>query len=327
MGKVKKAASKISIVIPCYNVEKYIVSTINSILRHKGGSNIEIIAVDDCSTDGTWGKLQGIRVPELVIARNGINRGVSYTRNRGIKMSTGSVLMFLDGDDEYVDNLFEVILQVFNKYEEIDLVSFGFRIEYEGKVKNLSAMFKQNIFCRSQFLLLFFRRKIKQCMCSFAVRRDVIEKHEIFFDEYTQAGEDQEFQIKCMLGSQYIYYTNDVFFVYKMRKSSFMKSSFSEKRISSIRALTRVRNLIESERMPKRILTSFSTYVSLEYLSLLKGAAKSQDEEMIDKVLAHRNVLDYKTDFSTYRSAFIVRVLSCWHKFSTKSLISFLRKS
>lgn len=91
----------ISVIIPCYNVEKYVDDCIRSVLA-QSYSDIEIIAVDDRSSDSTYEKLQQLQQEaggKLVIKRNVMNSGAPYTRNEGLKLAKGKYIQFLDADD------------------------------------------------------------------------------------------------------------------------------------------------------------------------------------------------------------------------------------
>ena len=95
--------SLVSIIIPAYNVEKYIEKCISSILGQTH-TNIEVIVVDDGSTDRTGQIIDNISVHDSRIrVLHKKNAGVSAARNSGIEMSTGEYLVFVDGDD-YIAN-------------------------------------------------------------------------------------------------------------------------------------------------------------------------------------------------------------------------------
>lgn len=323
-----KESLKISVIIPCYNVEPYILNTLSSVFNNKGNATLEVIAIDDRSTDSTWEFLCKSDYPELICYRNNVNRGVSYSRNFGLSVASGDIVMFLDSDDIYDGNLFEEIIQGFELSERIDFISFGYSIIKDGERENISnAKYSKTKFNKNDFLSLFFKREIRQCMCSFAVRRDVIEKNSILFDEQTFAGEDQEVQIKCMLGSDTIYYLDDIFFIYKMQSGSFMKSCFSEKRITSMDVYRRFEKNLQIIQLPSNIKRSFNTYFSLEYFSVLKNACKSHQDELIKKVLTYSDILSQQKDFPRYNQAIKVYILSLWHRFSLQTLIAFFKKN
>jgi glycosyltransferase involved in cell wall biosynthesis len=92
----------VSVVIPCHNSVEYIDQCIGSIVRQKG-VEIEIIAVDDCSTDDTWQHLQSLSktVPNLRLERLAKNAGQATARNIGIASARGRYIALLDSDDAY----------------------------------------------------------------------------------------------------------------------------------------------------------------------------------------------------------------------------------
>jgi len=91
------AAGLVSVVIPCYNAAPFVAETIESVLSQSYGA-VEIVAVDDASTDASWSVIERYadRVRTL---RLPANRGGSHARNRGAELTRGEYLMFLDSDD------------------------------------------------------------------------------------------------------------------------------------------------------------------------------------------------------------------------------------
>jgi glycosyltransferase involved in cell wall biosynthesis len=88
----------ISVIITCYNLEQYIAEAVESALEQQGaGTNVEVIVVDDASTDSSVSIVERIQGARLVrMERNG---GVMLAMLRGIQESTGDIIFFLDGDD------------------------------------------------------------------------------------------------------------------------------------------------------------------------------------------------------------------------------------
>lgn len=93
---------KVSIIIPAYNVEKYIPRTLESI-KSQTFKDIEVIVINDGSTDNTLtivkNFLKNVDFSYKIITQK--NQGVSAARNRGIKEAKGKYICFLDGDDFY----------------------------------------------------------------------------------------------------------------------------------------------------------------------------------------------------------------------------------
>ena len=97
----------ISIVVPIYNVEAYLVNTVESILK-QSYANLEVILVDDGSTDSS-GKISDdlAKYDKRIRVVHKKNGGLSDARNIGIEMAEGKYLGFVDGDDFIDENMYE----------------------------------------------------------------------------------------------------------------------------------------------------------------------------------------------------------------------------
>ena len=118
---------KISVIIPCFNQEELVIKAIDSVPKH---DNIEIIVIDDGSTDNSWNNLLEYRNrhPEmlnLILLYNEENKGVAYTVNRGYDVARGEYVVLLGSDDYFYTNAFE---QIIKELDGTDLVYFDVRI-------------------------------------------------------------------------------------------------------------------------------------------------------------------------------------------------------
>ncbi|WP_323115967.1 glycosyltransferase family 2 protein [Klebsiella variicola] len=89
---------KVSVIMPAYNAEDTISASINSVLEQTH-IDIELIIINDCSTDSTEAEIKKYIDPRIIYIENKKNIGVSLTRNRGIEIATGNCIAFLDSDD------------------------------------------------------------------------------------------------------------------------------------------------------------------------------------------------------------------------------------
>lgn len=98
-----KQQKKVSVIVPCYNVEQYIDRCFRSLKNQTiGMEHIEIIFVDDASTDGTWEKILQFEVlyPENIVAiHNEVNKRQGYCRNVALDYATAKYVSFVDSDD------------------------------------------------------------------------------------------------------------------------------------------------------------------------------------------------------------------------------------
>jgi GT2 family glycosyltransferase len=111
----------VSVIIPCFNHGKYLKQAVKSIKRQKY-PNIEIIVVDDGSSDNTQRVLKGMRGVKNILKSNG---GLSAARNTGILNSTGGLLVFLDADDWLLENAIKTNFSYLQADAELAFVSGG----------------------------------------------------------------------------------------------------------------------------------------------------------------------------------------------------------
>lgn len=113
---------EVSVVIPAYNAERFVTNAVQSAGEQQ--AVLEILLVEDGSTDGTLGKCQALQsaCSKVVLLRhpNGANLGSAESRNLGIRHARCEYIAFLDADDQYADNRFEIDAQVFASHPEAD---------------------------------------------------------------------------------------------------------------------------------------------------------------------------------------------------------------
>ncbi|PIG91387.1 glycosyltransferase family 2 protein [Gloeocapsopsis sp. IPPAS B-1203] len=133
--------SKVSVIIPVYNVERYIADTINTVLQQTY-TNFEILIVDDGSPDKSIDICQKFADPRIRIIRQE-NRGVAAARNTGIRYSQGDYLAFLDADDLWLPNKLEKHIEHLESSPDVG-VSFSRSafIDEEGNPLKLYQMSK-----------------------------------------------------------------------------------------------------------------------------------------------------------------------------------------
>lgn len=123
---------KISIIVAVFNAEKTIQRCIDSLI-YQSLKDIEIVIVDDCSTDGTPQKLAILdgKHNRIKLIKHSSNLSASVARKNGILAATGKYIMFLDADDELYESACEIAL---TKIEEkkVDILQFGVHVEAKG---------------------------------------------------------------------------------------------------------------------------------------------------------------------------------------------------
>lgn len=117
----------ISVVVSAFNVEKYIEKSINSILNQTY-SDIELIIVEDCSTDQTLNIIKSFTDTRIKLIQNPLNLGAGYSRKIGIENATGNYIITIDSDDWIEPQFLENLL---NKSDGCDMTFGSMFFDYE----------------------------------------------------------------------------------------------------------------------------------------------------------------------------------------------------
>lgn len=137
-NKIKKTYL-VSVIIPCYNSEKYIEKCIESVIN-QSYSNIEIILIDDGSQDNTYEIISKVTDHRLRIVRNENNLGIVDCLNKGIELSQGKYIARLDADDYMMRNRIELQVDFLEKNKEFVMVgSNHILIDEKGNILKYSS--------------------------------------------------------------------------------------------------------------------------------------------------------------------------------------------
>ncbi|WP_252109654.1 MULTISPECIES: glycosyltransferase family 2 protein [unclassified Halomonas] len=122
----------VSIIVPVFNVEFYLYECLDSVRRQTYG-RLEIIVVEDCSTDGSLAKLDAHLEDDRVrVIQHDTNSGLSAARNTGIEAAQGEFVLFVDSDDAIAPELVETCLARAIE-TEADVVMFDFAVFHDGE--------------------------------------------------------------------------------------------------------------------------------------------------------------------------------------------------
>ncbi|MBP3763018.1 MAG: glycosyltransferase family 2 protein [Bacteroidales bacterium] len=117
--------ARVTVLMPTYNVEKYVREAIESVLRQTF-TDFELLVMDDCSTDGTLEVVRSIRDPRIRIEQNPSNLGLSDNLNRGLSLITTDLVARMDGDDIAEPFWLQREVEVLDNQPEIGICSGGF---------------------------------------------------------------------------------------------------------------------------------------------------------------------------------------------------------
>ena len=245
---------KISVIIPVYNVEKFLQETMQTVLNQTY-KNLEIILVDDGSTDSS-GKLcdEYEKIDSRVRVIHQANKGLSGARNTGMEHATGEYIMFIDSDDTYELNSCEVLYKAINETNS-DFVSGNYRnMTEQGEKWNKPAFDTQKHTVKE---LSIKNPKESFYLMNSGVwnkifKKSFLEKIEIKFAEKFIA-EDAIFTTLCFMRASKVFYISDVVYNYRLRDNGSISSSATKN------------YFLEINRAYRMIYENFKKYNEIEF--------------------------------------------------------------
>ncbi len=208
---------KISVIIPCYNQEKYIAETLNSILAQTF-LDYEIIIINDGSTDNSISIITEFQknYPHCITIINQENKGLPAARNAGVKAAQGEYIFPLDGDDKIVptclEKLYNAMIQNYGDVIHCNIKTFGNS--------------EEPIFFLPPNKLNFVKQNC--LVCSALYKKSDWEKYQ-GYDETMRGGlEDWDFWLNFVEDNKKFYKVNEPLFLYRKSNIS-MTSSTKEK--------------------------------------------------------------------------------------------------
>lgn len=186
-----------SVIVPLYNKENYVENTLKSILNQTY-IDYEILIINDCSTDKSVEKVTPFLSEKILLIHHDKNKGLSATRNTGIKNSKSDYVVFLDADDLWKRTFLETIYGLIKNFPEAQI----FATNYEEVYKNKSfAPSNGSCFLRKNFegYINFFKINTKQGIYnhgSVCFYKSIFEKTG-YYDENIDFSEDIDFNIRA----------------------------------------------------------------------------------------------------------------------------------
>lgn len=189
---------KVSIIIPIYNVEKYVEECLTSVAEQTIQDCVECILVDDCGTDNSVaiaedfvGKYSGSITFSILHHKH--NRGLSAARNTGTEQAKGDYVFFLDSDDKLLPNSISDLLKVANKYPDAEIIQGCVTQGFVFSTDTLPEYINNREWIRKGLC----SHKINDPAWNRLVKRDFILNNNLFFVEgYLQEDTLWSYQIQ-----------------------------------------------------------------------------------------------------------------------------------
>ena len=232
-SEMKDYKSLISVIVPVYNVEKYLEECVKSIIRQTY-KNIEILLIDDGSTDNS-GKVcddfaESDKRIKVFHKKNG---GLSDARNYGVENASGKYVMFVDSDDIVAESIIEILYHMIVADKDLKLTACRLAHFKDGKVPEFFNSNAEIEYLSKEEALVNFlcQKSIPTSACAKLYEAELL--HTIKFVK-GQRFEDNEFIFKIITNCKKIGYCNLKLYAYRHREYSITTSKFDEKEFDII---------------------------------------------------------------------------------------------
>lgn len=296
---------KISVIVPVYNVEKYIEKCIRSIMKQTL-EEIEIIVVNDGSLDRSLEIIDRLLKEDqrikVITKKNG---GLSSARNTGIKIATGKYIQHIDGDD-WVEKDFLKSMYEFAEKENLDIVVSDYYEDYfdeKKKIKKGKKKSEKIIFDSKEYLKDLFYDDDAPAMWNKLFKTSLYKENNIFHPENISIGEDLSTAPRLIYFSKKIGYLKKAFYHYMQNSQNMTNKATGINKCQIFQCFDLLKNFFENqnanyeELLYRSSIYHLKNFISFEpifenkdymegykrFLSLIKDERFNKNREIIDK--------------------------------------------
>lgn len=224
---------KVSVIVPCYNVEEWVGQCLDSLVRQTM-PDIEIICIDDKSTDNTLNRLKQYADTDkrIKIVCNTQNCGLSETRNHGMKCAKAPYIMFCDSDDWFADDMCEKMYDAVTT-ENADIAICGTEVIYEADYDRKSADDKYFAISHSGTLPLTpdIQNTYSVCAPNKIYKREIIQKYDVWFPRGLKYEDNYFYHVYCLWVDS-VAFVADKLYKYRRRAGSIMNDTYGKKALN-----------------------------------------------------------------------------------------------
>lgn len=232
---------EVSVIIPAYNTEKYLAKAIESVLQQTL-NDLEVIVVDDGSTDGTAAVAKSFTDTRVKVLVNHENLGAAAARNRAISEAIGKWIALLDSDDWYAPERLEKLLEI-AYLENADIIADDIYLIKGGENAPWTTLVKrsgESISSTKQIDSFYFletdvygKKGLHLGLSKPIFRREFLVQNQIQYDPQIRMGQDFWLYLTCLVRGARFFLVPEPYYFYRSRSGSLVKGSKVERLIQS----------------------------------------------------------------------------------------------
>lgn len=264
---------KISIIIPVYNTEKYLLRCVQSVIDEVVIDK-EVILVDDGSTDASSDMCDAYANQYSFIKVVHIsNSGPATAKNMGFKYATGNYVAFIDSDDKVYKDMFSKMLVLADQHNA-DIVCCNYiQIDEEGNISHTECSHKNYVLNTEEGLKHLLMKNMIYSQCWTKIyRRKMLEEYKVFNVDGLKTDEDFIYNLYAFIHSKTVCIIDEPLYVYTHRQDSLSKDYFKKhisQFIDNMQLRLEMVDRVIKDHFP--VLAEYSTFHCLMYYNELIG--------------------------------------------------------
>lgn len=288
----------ISVIVPIYNVEKYLEKCIESIIN-QSYKNLEIILINDGSPDSSKEICEKYRqIDSRIVLINKKNGGLSSARNAGLKNATGEIIVCVDSDDWINKDMIRVMYQNLEKYNA-DLSVCNFEIKDASGKSDIKKFTEQiEILNKEQAMqYAILPEKFYGFAWNKMYRKSILK--DMLYDESIRKGEDSPFTCQYISRCEKIVYQDIPLYYYRQDTVSISRSKFNEGKMTVLKAYSDILHLLEEQKFSQKTIDLQKVQYANQMLSLLVNIIET------DRKKYKSNIHELKKKMKEYKKYYV----------------------
>ena len=295
---------KVSVIVPVYNVEKFIDKCLNSLVNQTL-KEIEIIVVNDGSPDNSQKIIDKYvkKYPDKIKSYIKENGGQGSARNYGLKKTTGEYIGYVDSDDFVEKDMYK---KLYNKAKEnnYDIVVCGnYNVSEDYQNKNIDAFINNY---NTDLENIFFG---KMAVWNKIYKRDILIKNKLEFKEKVWY-EDLAFTLKAIMNSNTFAFIDEPLYDYLIREGSTMNNSNVQRNLEILDAFNDILSYIQHNKKEEYFNKIEFLAIDHIYISAIVRVLKADSDKNIKKETIEKLINYMNKNFPNYKSNKYINTLS-----------------
>ena len=296
---------KLSLIIPVYNAEEYLIQCLNSALGQTY-ANMEILCIDDGSTDKS-----GLILDDYAKKYNQLhvlhqtNHGESHARNQGLLHSTGEYIAFMDCDDWIDPEMYQILIDCLEQ-NDVDMVVSAWIKEGLSTSQYMTnrGSVRDGDISQRDMMLYIYKRDLYQAFAYLwnkLFKRETLldsDKNLLMFDENLKLGGDVLYLANSLLNIEKAWYVDKAFYHYRQRGNSGCHEENVSKRLDWLQSYLMTIDLFEKNNVSEDILIWVKRFLAYHSSNTAEISYKQKNKAALEKSIDLMNKYRYEYEIT-----------------------------